>query len=113
MTTKEIPIKFRSEVELPSTTYATFGLYQYPAKFIPHIPAYILEHYSRKGMKVFDPFAGYGTVGIVAKIYGCDYEMWDLSPLIEYIHEATILKPERRINAKNIRVVGSMRFPYL
>jgi len=25
-------IIFRNEVEIPSTTYATFGLYRYPAK---------------------------------------------------------------------------------
>ena len=33
--------------EIPSTTYATFGLYRYPAKFIPHVIAYALTTYGR------------------------------------------------------------------
>lgn len=45
-------------------------------------------------MKVFDPFAGYGTVGVVSKIYGYDYEMWDLNPLLETLHSVATLEPE-------------------
>lgn len=81
-------------VSLPSTTYATFGLYRYPAKFIPHVVAYVLENYARPKMKVFDPFAGYGTVGVVSRIYGYDYELWDLNPLLETLHSVATLGPE-------------------
>jgi DNA modification methylase len=56
--------------EIPSTTYATFGLYKYPAKFIPQVIAYALTNYGRPGMSVIDPFAGYGTVGMVARLCG-------------------------------------------
>jgi len=86
-------ISFRNTIQLPSTTYATFGLYRYPAKFIPHVVAYSLENYSTPGMRVFDPFAGYGTVGIVSKIYGCDYEMWDLNPMLKILHSVATMKP--------------------
>lgn len=79
-------VSFRGLVQLPSTTYATFGLYRYPAKFIPHVVAYVMEKHAKPGVKVFDPFAGYGTVGIVSRIYGHDYELWDLNPMLKTLH---------------------------
>jgi len=84
---------FRNLVDIPSTTHATFGLYRYPAKFIPHVIAYVLENYGKPNMKVFDPFGGYGTVGVVSKIYGYDYELWDLNPIIKTLHPVAIMKP--------------------
>ncbi len=48
-------------------------------------------------MKVFDPFAGYGTVGLVSRVYGYDYELWDLNPMINVIHNTAIMK-EVKIN---------------
>lgn len=86
-------IIFRDEVkEIPSTTYGTFGIYKYPAKFIPQVIAYVLKTYAKPGMKIFDPFAGYGTVGVVSRAYGFDYELWDLNPLINIIHYTAIMK---------------------
>ena len=88
------PVVFRDLMpEIPSTTYATFGLYKYPAKFIPQVIAYALTTYGRSGMNVIDPFAGYGTVGTVARLLGNDYELWDLNPLLEYLHSVAIMKP--------------------
>ncbi|MDH7477755.1 MAG: hypothetical protein QHH17_05165 [Candidatus Bathyarchaeota archaeon] len=98
---EERKVLFRNLVSLPSTTYATFGLYRYPAKFIPHVIAYILENYAQPNMKIFDPFAGYGTVGVVSKIYGYDYEMWDLNPLLETLHSVATLEPEE-VDVKEI-----------
>lgn len=91
---KEKRIRFRDLIKFPSTTYATFGLYRYPAKFIPHVIAYILEKYAKPGMEIFDPFAGYGTAGIVARIYNCNYELWDLNPLLETFHTIATMKPK-------------------
>jgi len=79
--------------DIPSTTYATFGLYKYPAKFIPQVIAYALTVHSRPGMSVIDPFAGYGTVGTVARLCGNDYELWDLNPLLKYLHSVAIMHP--------------------
>jgi hypothetical protein len=79
--------------KIPSTTYATFGLYKYPAKFIPQVIAYALTTYGRPGMSVIDPFAGYGTVGTIARLCGNDYELWDLNPLLKYLHCVAIMKP--------------------
>src|SRR4030067_654155 len=79
--------------EIPSTTYATFGLYKYPAKFIPQVIAYALTAYGHPGMSVIDPFAGYGTVGTVAKLCGNDYELWDLNPLLKHLHSVAVMRP--------------------
>jgi hypothetical protein len=91
---EERKIVFCNEVSLPSTRYATFSLYRYPAKFIPHVISYVLEKYGRPNTKVFDPFAGYGTVGVVSKIFGYDYELWDLNPILEVLHSVATLEPE-------------------
>ena len=91
---REVRVSFRELVKrIPSTTYATFALYRYPAKFIPQVVAYVLERYARPGMSVFDPFAGYGTAGVVARLYGCDYELWDLNPMLEILHAVATLEP--------------------
>jgi DNA modification methylase len=97
---QKIPILFRNTIpEIPSTTYGVFSIYKYPAKFIPQVIAFVLKKYGVPGMRVFDPFAGYGTVGLVAKVYGFHYELWDLNPMLEVIHTtATIGKPKMRIN---------------
>lgn len=92
---KEKKVLFRNLVSIPSTTYATYGLYRYPAKFIPQVIAYVMEKYTHPKMKIFDPFAGYGTVGVVSRIYGCDYELWDLNPLLKTLHTVATLKPKK------------------
>ncbi len=86
-------VVFRQLVDLPSTTYGTFGLYRYPAKFIPHVIAYVIRSYGGTEATVFDPFAGYGTVGAVARIYGNKYEMWDLNPILDTLHKIANLEP--------------------
>lgn len=95
-------ILFRKTIpEIPTTTYGAFALYKYPAKFIPQVVAYVLKNYAKPGMKIFDPFAGYGTVGIVSRVYGNEYELWDLNPMLEIIHETAIMKPSR-VNIPNL-----------
>jgi tRNA G10 N-methylase Trm11 len=79
-------VLFRKTSSIPSPSFGIFSLYKYPAKFIPQVPAFVLENYAKKGMLVFDPFAGVGTVGGVARLYGLDYELWDLNPLLEHLH---------------------------
>ena len=89
---RKTPIIFRDAVsEIPSTTYGAYSIYKYPAKFIPQVIAYALREYGRPNMKVFDPYAGCGTVGIVCRVYGYDYELWDLNPIINTIHNTALL----------------------
>lgn len=41
----KVPILFRNTIpEIPSTTYGTFAIYKYPAKFIPQVIAYVLKN---------------------------------------------------------------------
>ncbi|MBX0312588.1 MAG: hypothetical protein JHC31_12605 [Sulfurihydrogenibium sp.] len=91
-TEQEILLR-KSISKIPKTTFGLFSLYKYPAKFIPQTPAFVMENYTKKGMKVFDPFAGFGTVGYTARIYGLDYELWDLNPLLGYLHSICEIEP--------------------
>ncbi|MDO8689896.1 MAG: hypothetical protein Q7R39_07770 [Dehalococcoidia bacterium] len=103
----EKPVIFRELVpEIPSTTYGTFGMYKYPAKFIPQVIAYALRTYSKPGWSVFDPFAGYGTVGTVARLYENDYELWDLNPLLKYFHSVSIMRP---VDLDSVGLVRGMK----
>ncbi|MCS7263517.1 MAG: site-specific DNA-methyltransferase [Armatimonadetes bacterium] len=107
---KEIKVSFRRLASfIPSTTYSVFGLYRYPAKFIPQVVAYILEHYAEPGGFVLDPFAGSGTTGLVARIYGLDYELWDLNPMLEVLHKVSTMKPPK-LNRSDLRnLIEEMR----
>jgi hypothetical protein len=96
-------VVFRDLVEeIPSTTFATFGLYNYPAKFIPQVISYVLKEYARTGDRIFDPFAGYGTVGVVSRLSGFDYELWDLNPMLEHLHKVATMKRVRGLNPGKI-----------
>lgn len=99
---QKVPIIMRNMVpEIPSTTYGTFSIYKYPAKFIPQVVAFALKKYAMPGMKVFDPFAGYGTTGLVSRVYKLDYELWDLNPIIDIIHDTAISTPSE-VNIKEL-----------
>lgn len=83
-------VLFRKLVdEIPSTTYATHGLYMYPAKFIPQVVRYVINRYSASGSWLFDPFAGYGTVAIEASLTGRNCILWDLNPMLHLLAEAS------------------------
>jgi len=88
-------ISFRNlgNTSIPTTTHSIFGIYRYPAKFIPQVISYICTKYSQPGMSIIDPFAGSGTVGLVAKIYGQNYELWDLNPMLGMLHEVAVSNP--------------------
>lgn len=43
------------------TNYLTHDIHPYAAKFIPHIPATLIEVYSRESDTILDPFCGSGT----------------------------------------------------
>lgn len=79
----------KTETSIPSTTYATHGIFRYPAKFIPHIVRYVLKKYVREGGWVIDPFAGYGTVAIESHLIGRNYYLCDINPITEVIVKAS------------------------
>ncbi|MCS6958403.1 MAG: DNA methyltransferase [Aquificaceae bacterium] len=79
-------VSFRDLYVYPSTNYGLFGLYRYPAKFIPQVVLYAIREYAQSGDVVFDPFAGNGTVGIACRLLGHDYELWDINPMLSFLH---------------------------
>lgn len=70
---------------IPSTTYSTHGIHAYTAKFIPHIPRFFIEKYSKEGDFILDPFAGSGTTLLEANIAGRNALGIDISPLARLI----------------------------
>lgn len=110
----KVSILFRNTIpEIPSTTYGTFAIYKYPAKFIPQVIAYVLKNYAKLGMKVFDPFAGYGTVGLVSRIYGYNYELWDLNPMLSIIHDTAIMKPLKVNPWELVKAVRNSKYEFI
>ena len=88
-------ISFRRLVKsVPSTTYASHGMYYYPAKFIPQVVRWAIEKYTSPGDSILDPFAGSGTVCVEALITGRNATCVDLSPMLKYLVEGkTYLSP--------------------
>lgn len=65
--------------------YLTHNLHPYPAKFIPQIPAAILDRYAAPQSKVLDPFCGSGTVAVEAALRGHTCWASDLNPIATLI----------------------------
>ena len=81
-------ISFRRLVKsVPSTTYASHGMYYYPAKFIPQVVRWAIEKYTSPGDSVIDPFAGSGTVCVEALIAERNATCVDLSPMLKFLVE--------------------------
>jgi DNA modification methylase len=81
--------------DIPSTNYATHGVYYYPAKFIPHVVRFAISEYTKKGDLIFDPFAGSGTAAVEAAILGRKSLLWDIDPILEYLIKVKLLKVKK------------------
>lgn len=74
--------KFKENcLENVSSTYLTHGIHSYTAKFIPHMPRYFIDKYTKKGGIVLDPFAGSGTTLLEANLLGRNSLGIDINPL--------------------------------
>lgn len=78
-------------------SYATHGIHRYPAKFIPQIPGFCIQSYSKVGDKVLDPFMGSGTTLLESYILGRHSYGVDIHPLANMIAKVktTPVDPER------------------
>ncbi|OGS42954.1 MAG: hypothetical protein A3K67_03335 [Euryarchaeota archaeon RBG_16_62_10] len=91
-------------------SYATHGIHKYPAKFIPQIPRYCIESFSKVGDVVLDPFMGSGTTLLEAYISGRSSFGIDVHPLASMIAKVktTPLEPTA-LSAGAERLVESVR----
>jgi DNA modification methylase len=71
-------------------SYATHGIHRYPAKFIPQIPRFCLESYSKPGDDILDPFMGSGTTLLESYIMGRNSYGVDIHPLARLIAKVKI-----------------------
>ena len=71
-------------------SYATHGIHRYPAKFIPQIPRFCLDTYSKPGDEVLDPFMGSGTTLLESYIMQRDSYGIDIHPLARLIAKVKI-----------------------
>ncbi|MGB8781256.1 MAG: DNA methyltransferase [Candidatus Bathyarchaeia archaeon] len=63
------------------TTYSTHGIHPYAAKFIPQVPAKIIEECVNERHTVLDPFCGSGTTLLEAYIRGIRSIGFDVNPI--------------------------------
>lgn len=63
------------------TRYLTHDLHPYPAKFIPQIPAHLIDSLTDPGDVVFDPFGGSATTAVEAVRMGRRAVSIDANPL--------------------------------
>ena len=63
------------------TRYLTHDLHPFPAKFIPQIPASLIEQLSMPGDVVLDPFGGSATTAVEAVRLGRRAVSFDANPL--------------------------------
>ena len=74
-----------------SNTYLTHSIHPYHAKYIPRIPRYFIEKYSKEKDLVLDPFCGSGTTLLEAKILDRESIGVDLNFLAAKISLAKVL----------------------
>ncbi|UCE14492.1 MAG: hypothetical protein JSV04_04770, partial [Candidatus Heimdallarchaeota archaeon] len=71
---------------IPPVNYLTHNIYSYPAKFIPHVPRYVVSKFMREDNGVvFDPFAGSSSTAIEALCLGHNCICIDINPLTDFL----------------------------
>lgn len=63
---KDVPFNSTLEISSNNINRFTHGFFKYPCKFIPHIPRWAIQKYSKEGDSILDPFAGSGTTLVEA-----------------------------------------------
>lgn len=71
----------RTQNPKESTSYLTHNFHPYPAKFIPQIPSYFIEKFTKKNDVVLDPFCGSGSALVEALLLSRKAIGIDLHPI--------------------------------
>jgi site-specific DNA-methyltransferase (cytosine-N4-specific) len=74
--------------QVKDTNYLTHGLHPYPAKFIPQIPASLMDRFLGRASVIADPFCGSGTVAVEASLRGHTAYVSDSNPIAVLITRA-------------------------
>lgn len=96
---RAIQVNFRELVDWVSYgERASHMIHLYPAKLLPHIPAFFLSNnvLSRKGDLVADPFSGSGTVLLEALLSGRTPVGADSNPLARLISKVKVTKLDQK-----------------
>jgi DNA modification methylase len=119
-TPRDLSGEFRKYIG-KQVSYATHGIHKYPAKFIPQIPRFCIESFSKQGDVVLDPFMGSGTTLLESYVSGRESYGIDIHPLARLIAKVkttpldpAILRPQadKLLSAvKSDRVVDSSWIP--
>lgn len=71
---------------IPPVNYLTHNLYSYPAKFIPHVPYYVISKFLKNDDSIIlDPFAGSSSTAIEALHLGHNTICIDINPLTNFL----------------------------
>jgi len=89
--------KISWEFKGEKTKTLTHGFHPFHAKFIPQIPRTIIEHLTKEGDTVLDPFCGSGTTLAEAKVLNRNVIGVDISPLAVLITKVktTPISPDK------------------
>jgi len=91
------------------TNYATHHLYRYPGQFVPQIPRFLIEKFSKKYDLVLDPFCGSGTTLVEANLLHRNSYGIDVHPLARLVTKVKTRKismsNDELIKITNINVI--------
>lgn len=59
----------------------THGFHKFPAKYIPEIPRWAIQKYSKESDVILDPFCGSGTTNVEARLHGRHSYAIDVDPI--------------------------------
>jgi methylase of polypeptide subunit release factors len=88
---RPLPVTFRQLLPaLNSRDRYTHLIHPYPAKLIPHIPAFFLAQLFKHPVSILDPFCGSGTVLLEAYLAGHRVYGADINPLARLLTTAKL-----------------------
>jgi len=84
--------------------YASHGIHEFPAKYIPQVPRWALRKYVHRSSTswVLDPFCGSGTTLVEAKLHGVNSYGIDIDPMARLLTKVktTPVETDRLLHAR-------------
>ncbi len=87
------------------TEYATHHLYRYPGQFVPQIPRFLIQKFSKKYDVVLDPFCGSGTTLVEANLLHRNSYGIDVNPIARLVTKVKTKKISMS-NDELIRIIN-------